>query len=89
MADALTRTLLLDAAAGSGDGVADTTPLLEGGDGRHELHNAAGIVAERAGCDTAGALALIRARAFADSVPPLVVARRVICGELRLDRWPE
>ncbi|MDP3966749.1 MAG: GAF domain-containing protein [Nocardioides sp.] len=48
------------------------------------LHQAAGVVAVHAQCDTAAALALIQARAFADEMSISILAARIIAGELRL-----
>jgi hypothetical protein len=55
-----------------------------GAKGMSEIHQACGMVAVEADCDVATALALIRARAFADDVRATTVARRVLSGELRL-----
>jgi len=49
------------------------------------VHQAAGMVARHAGCDTGTALALIRARAFADDVAWTDLAGRIVAGEVRLD----
>ena len=48
------------------------------------VHQAVGIVAEQAHCDTSAALALIMARAFADDVPSPDLAARIVAGDLRL-----
>jgi transcriptional regulator with GAF, ATPase, and Fis domain len=49
------------------------------------VHQAAGMVARHTGRDTATALALIRARAFADDVACTDLANRIVAGEVRLD----
>jgi hypothetical protein len=60
------------------------TLLLDGADDRQVVHVAAGVVAEQLGCDFTEAVALIRARAFADGVASTVVAEQVVAGELHL-----
>lgn len=56
------------------------------GDGDHlaVMHQAAGMVAGECGCGIGDALAIIRARAFAESEPVEEVAARVVSRELHL-----
>ena len=48
------------------------------------VHQAAGVVAAHLDCAAGDALALLRARAFADGMPVEMLARQVICGDLLL-----
>jgi hypothetical protein len=84
VADALTRTLLLDVQRGNLDNSLIRSPLIEEADDRSVVHQAAGIVAVQHDCDLATALALIRARAFAEDQRAATVADRILQGELRL-----
>ncbi|MFD9791637.1 GAF and ANTAR domain-containing protein [Streptomyces sp. NPDC059070] len=73
---ALARTVLLDP---------DADPTLYGGvDHRDTINQAAGMLAVRASCPVPHALALIKARAFADGVSPRQLAEAVISGDLNL-----
>jgi hypothetical protein len=84
IAGALTRTLLLDVQHGNlEDGLA-RSPLIEEADDRSVVHQAAGIVAVQQDCDLGTALALIRARAFAEDARSATVAHQILRGELRL-----
>lgn len=76
-ADALTDSLLLDP---TGD-----PPLFEDPDQLAVLHQAAGMLSERSGCGITDALALIRARAFAESTSVETIAERIVHRRLRLD----
>lgn len=84
VADALTRTLLLDVQGGDRDNGLVRSPLIEEANDRRVVHQAAGIVAVQHNCDLATALALIRARAFAEDQRAATVAARILQGELRL-----
>jgi hypothetical protein len=81
LADALVYALL------AGDILADRRGLpslpLPGSD-RALMHQAAGIVAAESGLEIADALALIRARAFADSQPDETIAARIVGRRLHL-----
>ncbi len=70
-ADAATR-VLLHAQAG-----VDTVPTL---DDRAEVHQATGMVSVQAAVSLAQALALLRARAYADQRPIAALARDVLAG---------
>jgi hypothetical protein len=59
-------------------------PGLFTGDRAHVLHNAAGKVAAEEGCDLSSALAMIRARAFADGCASTETARWILEEGLRL-----
>lgn len=83
LAEALTQLLLASNPAVGRDGL-PPVPLL-GGAGDHLLiHQAAGMVAAQASVDTSAALALIRARAFADSQPAETIAAQVVSRRLDL-----
>ncbi|MDJ1134888.1 GAF domain-containing protein [Streptomyces iconiensis] len=76
VAAALTHSVLLGP---------DADPGLYGeADHRDRVQLAAGMVSVQAGCAVADALALIKARAFADGLPTAVVALAVTSRELRL-----
>jgi AmiR/NasT family two-component response regulator len=51
---------------------------------RPVVHQAAGMLCVQAGCPISDALALIRARAFADAEPVEATAMRIVSGHLRL-----
>lgn len=59
------------------------------GDRAYLLHNAAGRVSVEERCDTASALAMIRARAFSSGTSAVEVARRILEEGLRLGEEPE
>jgi hypothetical protein len=84
VADALVESLSrsIGAIAEPVDGVA--APVLLDGDSTAVLHQAAGIVAQQAHCDTAAALALITARAFAEDVTAPDLASRIVAGDVHL-----
>ncbi|KPI12002.1 GAF domain protein [Actinobacteria bacterium OK074] len=76
VAAALTRIVLLDP---------DADPDLYGGtDIRATVHQATGMLSVMLGCSVADALALIKARAFAEEVSPDTVARRIVHGDRKL-----
>jgi hypothetical protein len=58
--------------------------IFEEGDLRPVVHQAAGMLRVQAGCTIADALALIRARAFADDEPAERTAGRIVSGLLHL-----
>jgi hypothetical protein len=73
VAAALTRIVLLGP---------DADPELYGGtDHRDLVHQAAGVLSVRDSCPAADALALIKARAFAEEVSTEVIARRIVHGD--------
>ena len=81
LADALVYTLLAREVAADRDGL----PAITLFDGDQALtHQATGIVAAQSGVDIPDALALLRARAFADSQPVAAIARRVLSRQLEL-----
>lgn len=61
-----------------GETGAGTEWLLSAGDDRTVVHQATGMVAERLRCSTADALAVLRARAFAENEAVGTLARRVV-----------
>ncbi|MFI8996409.1 GAF and ANTAR domain-containing protein [Streptomyces sp. NPDC053542] len=74
--EALVRTVLLGP---------DADPELYGGtDHRDTVHQAAGMVSVQAHCPVEDALALVKAKAYADGVPVNEMARRIVHGRLRL-----
>ncbi|WP_327352502.1 GAF and ANTAR domain-containing protein [Streptomyces sp. NBC_01304] len=76
VAAALTRIVLLGP---------DADPELYGGtDHRETVQQAVGILSVRIGCAIDDALALIKARAFAEETSTEVIARRIVHGELNL-----
>jgi hypothetical protein len=75
VADALVSTALL---------VPSGREQLFAGDGRTIVHQASGMLAEQLGCGTGDALALLRARAFAEDAPVADVADAVVHGRLRM-----
>ncbi|MFI6409973.1 GAF and ANTAR domain-containing protein [Streptomyces sp. NPDC050548] len=76
VAEALTLIVLLDP---------DADPDLYGGtDVRATVQQATGVLSARIGCSVADALALIKARAFAEEVSPDAVARQIVHGDLKL-----
>ncbi|WP_030017230.1 ANTAR domain-containing protein [Streptomyces monomycini] len=76
IADALTRTVLLGP---------DADPeLYEDADHRDCIQQAAGILSVQAGCRVQDALAMIKARAFADGQPPDAIAEQIVRGTLKL-----
>ena len=77
VADALVATALL---------APNGPEQLLAGDGRTIVHQASGMVAVQLGCGIEDALALLRARAFAEDVPVADVAQAVVHGRLRLGR---
>lgn len=64
------------------EGMAASPLLLE--DRTAVVHQAAGMVAATAGCDIDSALALIRARAFADDVDCADLGAEIVAGRLQL-----
>jgi hypothetical protein len=89
IADALTHTLLLTRASIAQ--LAEDSPagsvgsLMDAVDVSAVIHQATGMVAGQCGCTVADALALIKARAFADDEPLTAVARQIVSRQLRLD----
>lgn len=76
IADALTRTVLLGP---------DADPeLYEDADHRDCVQQAAGILSVQAGRRVQDALAMIKARAFADGQPPDAIAVQILRGTLKL-----
>ncbi|MEU7485407.1 GAF domain-containing protein [Streptomyces sp. NPDC042319] len=74
--EALVRSMLLGP---------DADPEFYGGtDHRDAVHQAAGMVSVQERCPVKDALALIKARAYADGTPVNVMAERIVSGEFRL-----
>lgn len=82
-ADAATAVLLHLQSLGSADGSGTlSVPVLED---RAEVHQATGVVSVQAGVALPHALALLRARAFAEERPVLELARAVLRREVTFD----
>src|SRR5215469_8003229 len=84
VADAVTYTMLLSPDLTADEGVRDE-PLFAESDYQAVVHQAAGMVAVQFGCGIDDAEHLLRARAFADSLPLEEVALSVLRQETRLD----
>jgi hypothetical protein len=86
-ADALALSLVSEQDAGDPDsrGAADLTALFGEADRWAVVHQAAGVVSVQFGCSVKDALALIRARAFADGEPVGAIASAIMHRRLRLD----
>jgi hypothetical protein len=80
VADALVHTVLLD--PDSADPL--DLPLLAGADHRAVVHQASGMIAQQLGCGTEDALAMLRARAFAEDTPLGAIAVEVVHRRSRL-----
>ena len=85
VADAVTHTMLLSPPNATASGAARDVPLFGESDYQAIVHQAAGMVAVQFGCGIDDAEHLLRARAFADSLPVEEVALSVLRQETRLD----
>lgn len=83
VADALTHTVLNVPGAVSDDEI-PALSMFDEADFIATVHQAAGIVSATLACQTSDAVALLRARAFADGLPVETLAKRVIRGDLQL-----
>jgi len=84
VADALTHTVLLNSrAAGEAEGI-PRLPLFDEADYQAVVHQAVGMVSIQCDCDIDDALAMLRARSFADGRPVAVIAQQIVDGILRL-----
>jgi GAF domain-containing protein len=83
VADALTHTVL-NLPGSIADDQADSTSLFDEAAFHATVNQAAGIVSVHSSCDPNDALALLRARAFADGTPVEALAESVVRGEVRL-----
>lgn len=81
LADALVWTLLARDVPADGEGL-PALPLFDAD--QAVIHQGAGMVAAQSGLDIADALALLRARAFADNQPVAVIAARIVSCQLQL-----
>lgn len=81
LADALVWTLLARDVPSDGDGL-PAIPLFDGD--QAVVHQAAGMVAAQSGADIPDALALLRARAYADNQPVATIAAQVVGRQLQL-----
>ncbi|WP_330181220.1 GAF domain-containing protein [Nocardia sp. NBC_01503] len=78
IADALANAMLLAPDRTDPDGMSLRGALFEDADYLSAVHQAAGRVAVQCECDTGAALALLRARAFAEGTTIQDIARRVL-----------
>jgi len=85
VADAVTHTMLLSPPDPTTSGAVRDVPLFDESDYQAIVHQAAGMVAVQFGCGIDDAEHLLRARAFADSLPVEEVALSVLRQETRLD----
>ncbi len=76
VADALANTVLLASHGTAGDGAPQGT-LFDDADYLAAVHQAIGMVAVQCHCDLDAALALLRARAYADGIALSELARRI------------
>jgi hypothetical protein len=84
VADALTHTVLLNShATDEADGI-PRLPLFEEADYQAVVHQAAGMVSVQCDCDLDDAMAMLRARSFADGQPVAAIAEQIVRGTLRL-----
>lgn len=81
LADALIDTLMSRDVPADGDGL-PAIPLFDGDQAL--THQATGMVAAQSGVDFSDALALLRARALAESQPVTTIAARVVSRQLQL-----
>ena len=83
IADALTHTVLNHPGAVADDEI-PVGSILDEGAYYDTVNQAAGIVSVRNLCDLDAAIAILRAKAFADGLPVEALARRVIRGEVEI-----
>lgn len=83
MAEALTHAVLGIPDESASVGVSDS-PLFDEVDYQASVHQAAGMVSVQCDCDIADAMALLRARAFADGQPIEDIARHVVRNVISL-----
>jgi len=83
VADALTHTVL-NLPGAIAEEQSDASSLFDDAAFHATVNQAAGIVSVHHGCQPDDAVALLRARAFADGTPIEVLAERIVRGEARL-----
>jgi GAF domain-containing protein len=83
VADAFVHTVLNAPGVVSHDEI-PAVPNFDEADFLATVHQAAGVVSVQHGCRTDDAVALLRARAFADGVPVETLAHQIIRGDLQL-----
>jgi ANTAR domain/GAF domain len=83
IADALTHTVL-NRPGSIGEDEVPTVSMFDEVTFRATIDQAAGVVSVQHACDPADAVALLRARAFADGVPIETLAEQVVRGDVRL-----
>jgi hypothetical protein len=82
--DALTHTVLQASPATARDGGGPGLALFEEADYQAIVHQATGMVSVQCDCAPDDALAMLRARSFADGQPIAVIAARIVAGTTRL-----
>jgi GAF domain-containing protein len=83
VADALTHTVLNVPGTVADDEI-PAVPMFDESDFLAKVHQAAGMVSVQQSCETEDAVAMLRARAFADGLPLETLADHVIHGDVRL-----
>lgn len=88
VASAVARTILRSGSILGPTGSNEPFTWLLTGEGRRSavIHQASGMVAIQIGCDVNEALLRLRARAFADDLTPLEIARAVVERTVRFER---
>lgn len=84
VADTLAHAVLAAPEVTASDEGVPPLGMFDDRDLRPVVHQAAGMLCVQAGCTISDALALIRARAFADAEPVEATALRIVSGRLRL-----
>lgn len=83
VADALTHTVL-NVPGSVADDESPAAPMFDEADFLATVHQAAGVVSVQMSCNTADAVALLRARAFAEGLPLETLAHSIIDGDAEL-----
>lgn len=83
VADALTHTVL-NVPGSIADDEVPAVPMFDEADFLATVHQAAGIVSATLACEMSDAVAMLRARSFADGMPVETLARRVIDGNAHI-----
>jgi len=84
VADVLTHRVLLTSVAAAADEDVPRLPLFDEADYQAIVHQAVGMVSVQCDCDLDDALAMLRARSFADGQPVTRIAAQIVDRTLRL-----